>query len=245
MKYKQIRPKKIYEEVAEALHEMIRTGVLKPGDKLDSVQQLAENFNVGRSAVREALSALQAMGLIEMRQGEGTYVRQFEPSHLKFPLSISMLMNIDDVMNLLEVRKIIETGSAAAAAGRRTGENLAMMKKALDDMKEAHDSGNEEAGEKSDIDFHIAVALSTQNDILIKLLTDISELIQQTIKETRRIWIYSEETTTEKLYQEHAAVYEAILAGDEHAASQAMYAHLENVEKIIKKYFQVKKMPIK
>ena len=62
------KTKKIYEEVAEAIYEMIRTGQLKPGDKLDSVQQLAENFNVGRSAIREALSALKAMGLIEMRQ---------------------------------------------------------------------------------------------------------------------------------------------------------------------------------
>ena len=63
LQYKQIKPKKIYEEVAEALHEMIRTGQLKPGDKLESVQQLAENFQVSRSATREALSALKAMGL--------------------------------------------------------------------------------------------------------------------------------------------------------------------------------------
>ena len=101
MKYKQIKPKKIYEEVAETLHEAIRNGALKPGDKLDSVQQLAENFQVGRSAIREALSALKAMGLIEMKQGEGTYVKQFEAKNIKFPLSTAMLMNKEDVKNLL------------------------------------------------------------------------------------------------------------------------------------------------
>ena len=65
MQYKKIKPKKIYEEVAEAIHGMIRSRQLKPGDKLDSVQQLAENFQVGRSAIREALTALRAMGLID------------------------------------------------------------------------------------------------------------------------------------------------------------------------------------
>ncbi|MDR6997848.1 DNA-binding FadR family transcriptional regulator [Neobacillus niacini] len=78
MNYKKIKPKKIYEEVAEAIQDMIRTGKIKPGDKLDSVQQLAENFQVGRSAIREALTSLRAMGLVEMKQGEGTYVRLFE-----------------------------------------------------------------------------------------------------------------------------------------------------------------------
>lgn len=86
MKYKQIKTKKIYEEIADALIESIRTGELLPGEKLDSVQALSENFQVSRSAVREALSALKAIGLIEMKQGEGTYVKQFDPeaAHILF-----------------------------------------------------------------------------------------------------------------------------------------------------------------
>ena len=76
MEYKSIRPKKIYEEISDLILSMIREGTLKPGDKLLSVHQLAEQFGVGRSAVREALSAVRAMGLIEMRQGEGTYVKK-------------------------------------------------------------------------------------------------------------------------------------------------------------------------
>jgi GntR family transcriptional repressor for pyruvate dehydrogenase complex len=234
MEYKRIKPKKIYEEVAEALHEWIRSGVLKPGDKLDSVQQLAENFHVGRSAIREALSALKAMGLIEMRQGEGTYVKQFEANDLTFPFSLT-LMNREDVMNLLEVRKIIETGVAASAANSRTPENLRMMEEALEEMEVAH--GNEELGEKSDLKFHLAIANATQNTILVKLLDDISGLIQETMKETRRIWFYSKQTTMEKLYGEHLSLYQAILHQDEKGARQAMLEHLENVDRVIQKYF--------
>ena len=85
MKYKKIKPKKIYEEVAEAIYEMIRSGQVKPGEKLDSVQQLAENFQVGRSAIREALTSLRAMGLVEMKQGEGTYVNEFETNQITLP----------------------------------------------------------------------------------------------------------------------------------------------------------------
>jgi GntR family transcriptional repressor for pyruvate dehydrogenase complex len=240
MKYKQIKPKKIYEEVAEALHEGIRSGVLKPGDKLDSVQQLAENFQVGRSAIREALSALKAMGLIEMRQGEGTFVRQFEESSIKFPLSTAMLMNKDDVMNLLEVRKIIEIGAAASAAARRTSENLKSMEEALDEMKIAH--GNEELGEKSDLKFHLALAAATQNLLLAKLLTDVSDIMQQTMKETRRIWLFSKQTTIEQLYEEHLAIYNAVLEQNGEKAGIAMETHLNNVKVVIQKYFDETKI---
>lgn len=243
MEYKQIKPKKIYEQVAEALHEKIRSGVLKPGDKLDSVEMLAENFKVGRSAVREALSALRTLGIIEIRQGEGTYVKQFEPNDLRFPLSIAMLMNSKDVMNLLEVRKIIEIGAAAAAARKRNAENLIMLEKALEEMRIQH--GNEDLGERSDLNFHLAVASSTQNMILVKLLTDISALMGETMKETRRIWFSSRETTRENLHEEHLAVYRAILSQDVEGAKQAMSNHLENVEKVIQKYFYEAKKRIK
>lgn len=240
MKYKQIKPKKIYEEVAEALHEGIRSGVLKPGDKLESVQQLAENFQVGRSAIREALSALKAMGLIEMRQGEGTFVRQFEESSIKFPLSTAMLMNKDDVMNLLEVRSIIEIGAAASAAIRRTSENLKSMEEALEEMKIAH--GNEELGEKSDLKFHLALATATQNFLLVKLLTDVSDIMQQTMKETRKIWLFSKQTTVEQLYEEHFNIYKAVLEQNGEKAGMAMETHLNNVKVVINKYFNETKI---
>lgn len=236
MEYKKIKPKKIYEEVTEALYEAIRTGQLKPGAKLDSVQQLAENFQVGRSAIREALSALKARGLIEMRQGEGTYVQEFEANHIVFPLSTAILMNKEDIKNLLEVRKIIETGAAASAALNRTQENIQKIEKSLEEMKKA--SGNEELGETSDLKFHLAISEATQNPMLTNLMLHVSDLMQETMKETRRIWLYSKQTTFEKLYKEHLVIYKAIVNGDKDAARNAMLAHLENVETILEKYFK-------
>ncbi len=236
LKYTQIKQKKLYEKVAEAIHEMIRSGQLKPGDKLDSVQQLAENFQVGRSAIREALSALRAMGLVEMKQGEGTYVKGFSSEQIAFPLSTAILMNKHDVKNLLEVRKIIEAGTAASASKNRTMKNLQEMEQALKDMQQAF--GDEQLGEKADVQFHLVIANASQNELLASLLDHVSGLLQETIKETRRLWLYSNETTTEKLYEEHKNIYEAILSQDEEKARAMMLEHLDNVEVVLEKYYE-------
>ncbi|WP_445486656.1 FadR/GntR family transcriptional regulator [Niallia sp. 03133] len=238
MEFKQIKPKKIYEEVSDALHDAIRLGQLKPGDRMASVQQLSENFQVSRSAVREALSALKAKGLIDIRQGEGTYVRQFEPDEIAFSFPAAILMNQKDVNHLLEVRRIMETGAAAAAAKRRTKEDLEKMKEALNDMKAAN--GVEELGEKSDLQFHLAVAESSQNPLLTNLLLNVSDLMQETMKETRRLWLFSKQTTTERLYEEHLEIYQAIVDQDENRANAAMLYHLQKVEAVLHQYFHEK-----
>ncbi|MDQ0412287.1 FadR/GntR family transcriptional regulator [Mesobacillus stamsii] len=239
MQYKKIKPKKIYEEVAETIHNMIRLGQLQPGDKLDSVQQLAANFQVGRSAIREALTALRAMGLIEIRQGEGTYVKAFESEQISFPLSTAILMNPEDTAHLLEVRKILEAGTVFSAAKKRTDIQLQAMEAALEEMRMAN--GDEELGEKADLEFHLAIAESSQNPLLISLMNHVSGLMGETMKETRRLWLYSKQTTTDRLHDEHYAIYEAIKAQDPEAARHLMLAHIENVEDILYKYIRQSK----
>lgn len=242
LQYKKIKPKKIYEEVAEAIHGMIRSGQLKPGDKLDSVQQLAENFHVGRSAIREALSALRAMGLIEIRQGEGTYVREFETEQISFPLSTAILMNVHDTAHLLEVRKILEAGTVFSAAKKRTEKQLQTMREALEEMKRAN--GDEELGEKADLQFHMAIAESSHNPLLISLMNHVSGLMGETMKETRRLWLYSKQTTTARLHDEHYAIYQAIQEQDAEEARNLMLNHIESVEDILHKYInQAKTKP--
>ncbi|GHH99171.1 FadR/GntR family transcriptional regulator [Neobacillus kokaensis] len=236
MIYKKIKPKKIYEEVTEEIHEMIRNGVFKPGEKLGSVHHLAENFQVGKAAIREALSALQAMGLVEMKQGEGTYIKEFDTNRLLFPLSTAILMNKNDIIHLLEVRKILEFGSVLAAANKRSEDDLLTIFSALEQMKKP--LGIEKLGE-ADLCFHLSIAEASKNPILIQLMKEVAELMIETMKETRRIWVFSNKTTTEKLYLEHADIYHAILAKDSEKAQRCMMSHLEDVEKIIIKYLDV------
>ncbi|WP_404484834.1 FadR/GntR family transcriptional regulator [Bacillus sp. RC206] len=221
----------MYEEVSEAILTMIKNGTLKPGDKLLPVHQLAEQFQVGRSAVREALSALRAMGLIEMKQGEGTYVRNFDPSSLTKSLNNKLLMKKEDILNLLEVRKVLEVGAVRAAVAKRTEANLQNMKQWLDEM--AKSIGDEKAGEKADFHFHMGIAESSHNNILLELMNHVSEMIAETIGESRRIILYGEQTTSERLLEEHQSIYDAVLKQDVELAQQAMLDHLTNVEHIV------------
>ncbi len=232
--YKQIKPKKIYEEVAEAILHMIQTGQLKPGDKLDSVQQLAENFQVGRAAIREALTALRAMGLIEMKQGEGTYVREFDPAMLSFPISAAVLMNKEDVAHLLEVRKLLEVGAAGVAARKRMEEDLRAMQSALTQMRKA--IGDEELGEKADFLFHMAIAAATKNPLLVSLMNNVSGMMMETMRETRRIWLFAKQATTEQLLEDHIAIFEAIRDQHVELAQERMKEHLGHVENVLASY---------
>jgi len=234
MNYKTIQKKKIYEEVADAIIELIKSGQLKPGDKLDSVQQLAENFQVGRSAIREALSALRAMGLVEMRQGEGTFIKEFDSSLLNLPLQSSILMRKQDLKNLLEVRKILEVGTVELSAERRTEENLMEIKEALNQMMYAN--GDKELGNQADLKFHFAIAKAANNELLLNLMNQISEIMNATMADTRKLWFYSTKSSWDKLNEDHINIYKAIEAKNKEEAKRLMYNHLKNVEKVLEDY---------
>ncbi|MEC0299038.1 FadR/GntR family transcriptional regulator [Peribacillus frigoritolerans] len=236
MVYKKIKPKKIYEEVSDELYEMIRSGSLKPGEQLDSIQQLAENFQVGRPAIREALSALSSMGLIEIKQGEGTFVKTFDPAIMNHPLSAALLMDQDNIKHLLEVRKILESGTAEVAAKKRTEENLIKLKDMLFNMEKVSD--DEELSDKADISFHVAVANASQNELLITLMNHVSELMTEKMRDIRRVALYSEEMTLKQLYQQHVRIYDAIVAQDEDGARSAMLFHLQSVEESLDRVIQ-------
>ena len=229
--YKKIKPKKIYEEVADQLLIMIKQGELKPGDKISSVDQLSESFQVSKSAVREALSALRAMGLIDIRQGEGTFIKDFQSDMLAVSSSAALFMRKEDLAHLLEVRRILEVGAAKAAAERRTEEDLKKILHTLEEMKNGF--GNEELGEKADFDFHMAIANASQNPMLVSLMNSVSGIMVETMRETRRLWLYGKEVTVERLYQDHVQIYEAILEQNPVLAQQRILDHLESVEKVL------------
>ena len=241
MVYKKIKPKKIYEEVSEALYEMIRNGTLKPGEKLDSIQRLAESFQVGRPAIREALSALSSMGLIEIKQGEGTFVKTFDPGAMNYSLTSASLMDNDHIKQLLEVRRILEVGTAELAARKRTDKDVEELKKRLDEMERASD--DEALSDITDVAFHVSVANASQNELLISLMNQVSEMMVERMRDIRRVALYSEEMSIKRLYQQHARIYEAIVSQDEEAARTAMLAHIHSVEGSLDEYIEDSKEP--
>jgi GntR family transcriptional regulator, transcriptional repressor for pyruvate dehydrogenase complex len=230
MSFKQIQTKKISEIVREQIEDRMRAGKIQPGDKLSSVVQLAEEFQVSRSAVREALSALRAVGAVTIRQGEGTFVNEYDFSGIFDPLKKERVISKQEMLDLFEVRKIIEAGTAELAALKRTGQNLQEIRDALTDMETASE---ESVGEAADVSFHLAVAAATQNKTMVQMMEQLADTLRRTMFEARRVWLFSEKKSLNRLFEEHMHIYEAIAASDPEAARTAMLAHLSHVETTI------------
>ena len=235
MEFARIQRSKISEEIAEQLKARIAAGALNPGDKLPSVKELTEQFQVGRSTVREALSALQATGIIETRQGEGSYVKARPGDGLKQALGIASLGR-KETLELLEARKALEASNASIAAQKRTLTDLARMDEIVQRMEPQ--LGDDEAGEQADVAFHLALAEATHNSIMVRLLQTISSQMELAIRETRRLQIYANRRVSERLWLEHRAIVQAVREGDPELARRKMLEHLAHVESILHRFLK-------
>lgn len=228
-----IKPKKIYEEITDTIIHRVKQGKLVTGDRLESVEKMAETFGVSRSAVREALSGLRAMGLVEMRQGEGTFITSFDATSFSLPAVTALIMKRDDLKELAQVRQMLEIGTVGIAAEQRTDKDLAALDEALQLMQIAKEGG--ELGEQADLAFHLAIAEATQNDMLMNLQKSVADITLESMRETRRLVVYTQDGMT-RLYQEHERVFQAIKDRDVEKAQTAMLHHLVLVEEVLSKY---------
>jgi len=228
MIFKPVRTKKIYEEIIDQIKKLITEGELKPGDRLIPERELADQLQVGRSAVREAFRALEAMGIIEIRAGEGAFIRGINHDSLVEILGLVLLTEKDTARELMELRKIMEVEAAALAAVRRDKDDLANLKKFLRQMEKDIEAGD--LGEESDMYFHTYVAVATHNSLLSHLMGSISETMRKVLK-TARQKLYETPGMPKRLLQEHIDIYNAIEKGSAQEARKAMFNHLDKVEK--------------
>lgn len=236
MDYPKFENRKIYEKIAAHLEEQIAGGILKPGDKLPSTKVLSESYQVGRSTIREALSALKAKGLLDIHQGEGSYVRTARPEDVKLPNLAPLLLSKETVLELLEARKALETANAGIAAEKRTDADLKAFELVLEAMEA--NLGSETEGERADIEFHRTLAASTHNSIMVRLLETISGQMELAIRETRRLQMYADKEVSKRLWKEHKAIYSAVRDGNPVDARQAMRDHLLHVERMLAPYLK-------
>ncbi len=221
--FKPIRPKKISEEIVEQIRNLISEGQLKPGDRVPSERELASLLGVSRPSVREAIMVLEAMGLVESRQGGGTYVRSLTENALADPLTSMVEKNPKMLYDLAEVRLGIETWSAYLAADRATDEDIARLETIYADMERQAANG----GWEPDIDtrFHYAISAAAHNTIQMHVLNTIQSLFHTTIM-VALTEFYKREGSIELLTRHHGAILDAIRRHDPEAARQAMREHL-------------------
>lgn len=139
--------------------------------------------------------------------------------------------SLSQIKELLELREIVESATVEKAALHRTEEDLVELKQALVEMGQAVTDGT--SGEKADLEFHLAIAKAAKNTLLVELLNNISELMRNSMEETRKIFIYSKQKTMNKLLEEHDVIYQAILHQNDVKAVDAMRAHLLEVKETI------------
>ncbi|PXW97571.1 GntR family transcriptional regulator [Sphaerotilus hippei] len=220
------RPRSLALDLVASLGERIRNGKLAVGDKLPTEAAIMGEFGVSRTVVREALSQLQAGGLVETRHGIGTFVRSLGETP-GFRITPEQLGTLRDVVAVLELRIGLETEAAALAASRRSEANIAALRQALDDLVQAQEDGRSAVG--SDFQFHLEIARATQNSHFTELMGTLGRTIiprarlepGEALNEEGRLYL-------RRINSEHESIFDAIVAQDPDAARAAMRTHLVN-----------------
>jgi GntR family transcriptional repressor for pyruvate dehydrogenase complex len=228
--FKPIKAKKIYEEVVEQIRQLMTGGALKPGDKLLPERELAERLRVSRASVREAIKALEMMGFVEIRPGDGTFVRDTNTDDIIQPLAMFLAVEKSSLFEMLEIRRIFETASARMAAERATEEELNQVEISLEKMVEGLNVHDSEKGEEFDITFHYSIAEATHNALLVKLFRTISEDFSRSVSAARR-QLFTDEHNPQKIIDQHRRIYEAIKSRNPDKAASAMLEHVTYAER--------------
>ena len=221
--YTPIRTSRLYEQIVEQIEERVLRGDLKPGDQLPSERELAEQFQVSRTAVREAMKALREKGLVEVHPGRGTFVTGGTAQVVRHSLDrVLRFTQSGGAMELVEVREVLEPEIAALAAERAQPEHLEAMRQAVAAMDASMD--DPEAFIEADLDFHLALAEGTGNALIPLLIDPIVDLLRE-----QRTRIFFVPGGAARGQYHHKRILEAVERRDPEAARQAMRAHLKQI----------------
>jgi DNA-binding FadR family transcriptional regulator len=220
------RPRNLALGLVETLTGRIRDGILVPGDRLPTEASFMVEFGVSRTVVREALSKLQAAGLVETRHGIGTFVAT-PGERQNFRIDPEQVATVREIIAVLELRIGIETEAAGLAAMRRDDSNLRAMREALDAFVQAAREDSDAVA--SDFQIHMEVARATQNVHFVELMTYLGTMIiPRTRLNTARLGGENGTEYLARVHTEHENIVAAIASRDPEAARAAMRTHLAN-----------------
>ena len=220
--YKAVRSR-LYEQIVQQIEESILKGTLKTGDQLPAERELAQQFGVSRTAVREAIKALGEKGLVEAYSGKGTFITNGTSQAIRQSLDLMIkLGRASGANHLAEVRSILEPEIAALAAARAEQQHLDSMREAVATM----DASLQDPGPfiEADLDFHLALAEAAANPLILSLLDSIVGLLRE-----QRIRIFDVDGGPQRGQSHHKRILEAIEQRDPEKARDEMRAHMVQV----------------
>jgi len=227
MIFQPIKPKKVSSQIADQIRTSILAGEFSPGDKLPPERELAEMFGVSRPSVREALNLLSSSGLVMSYQGGGTVVMSLVESSSSNPLSELIRLQQDRALDVIEVRKCMESWTAYYAAQRALPEDIRRMEEIVLAMQRNLDGL--QPSEDLDANLHILIARATHNIVWLHLMQSLFDAMKEFQQGVwRAVYLTSEDHHL--LYQHHLTIFEAIRVKNAEAARDAMMAHLTFAE---------------
>lgn len=224
--FRPIRRTRVSEGITEQVRDLIISGRLRPGDRLPAERDLARTLRVGRSVVREAIRAMEFLGIVEVRPGEGTFVAPLPGGHGPNPLTASLFQTWSTQRMLFEVRRVLEPSLAALAARRATAEQIAQLRTVLGGQVACIREGG--TGVNEDTTFHFLIAQATGNHVLLSIVNILMDLLQK----TREASLQHADRRGLSL-REHWAILEAIEARDPAAAERRMHKHILEIEALV------------
>jgi GntR family transcriptional regulator, transcriptional repressor for pyruvate dehydrogenase complex len=221
----------VTDDAIERIRELIATGEWGPGTRLPRENDLAEQLGISRNSLREAVRALSLTRVLEVRQGDGTYVSSLKPDELlEGTLSNTRLLRGRMVLELFEVRRILEPHAAAVTAERGGPEVVQSLRQELDRMYAAEDRAEKLI--EADAAFHDVIASAPGNGVLRALLRSLS-----TTTARARLWHgIAERGALDQAREEHARIFEAIAAGDQERARAAALLHIVTNESWLREH---------
>ena len=207
-------------QVVEHVRRLIEAGRLKPGDRLPPERELAQKIGVSRPSLRSGLRSLQAMGVVQARQGSGTFIADGPPRLGEAPLRFLAALHGFTRDKMFEARRVLEVGTAGLAAERANGDQMAAMAEEVASMFATLDQPLEFL--RHDVQFHRAVAAGSLNPVLATLIDTVAELVYETRRST-----VERATDLKESAEMHRRIYQAIKAKSAERARGAMGEHLD------------------
>ncbi len=233
MPFQKVQPEKLSRTVVRQVEQLILRGVLRPGERLPSERDLSEQLGVSRPSLREAVSELQARGLLTARASAGIFVTDVLGSAFSEPLIELFSSHDEAVFDYLSFRRDMEGLAAERAATFGTDTDLAVIAAVFAKMEAAHTKRNpaEEAG--LDAEFHLAIIEASHNVIMLHMMRSMYQLLREGVFYNRQI-MFRQRTTRDSLLSQHRAINDALQMRDPEGARGAVEAHLDFVEDALK-----------
>jgi GntR family transcriptional repressor for pyruvate dehydrogenase complex len=228
-----MRQGKLSDSVAHRIETLIVEGVWKTGDRLPSERELAQQLEVSRPSLREALHKLEVRGLVETLQGGGTFVRPVLDENFGDPLHVLLKSHPETMMDFIEFRKTMEGISAYYAALRCTDADREIIRRRFEAMEVAHHENNPSLEAHLDAEFHLSVAEAAHNVVLAHVMGALFDILKDGVFQNRNR-LYSRKGSRDLLLRQHRNLFEAVIEGDPEAARAAAHAHLNYVQEAIR-----------